>query len=87
MDMAPATRPANPAIMMLLRLESAAATPTIKLAVETMPSLAPRTAALSHPMRWARWFSEWVIMLHHQARLSDWELRISDLIPWTAPGV
>ena len=36
-----------------------AATPTIKLAVETSPSLAPRTAARSHPARPAVWRSEW----------------------------
>ncbi len=36
------------------RLDSAAAMPTIKLAVETMPSLAPRTAARSQPMRCER---------------------------------
>src|SRR6185437_13303608 len=35
----------------------AAATPTIKLAVETMPSLAPSTAARSHPIRSTRWYS------------------------------
>jgi len=34
--------------------EEAAATPTIRLAVETMPSLAPSTAARSQPMRWTR---------------------------------
>ena len=53
-DIAPATKPAMPATRMLLRLDSAAATPTIKLAVETIPSLAPSTAARSHPMRWVR---------------------------------
>ena len=34
--------------------EEAAATPTIRLAVETMPSLAPSTAARSQPMRWTK---------------------------------
>src|SRR3546814_6853825 len=39
----------------------AAATPASRLAVETMPSLAPRIAARSQPMRWAAWASRWVI--------------------------
>jgi hypothetical protein len=34
-----------------LCVAAAAATPTIKLAVEIIPSLAPSTAALNHPMR------------------------------------
>jgi hypothetical protein len=50
-DMAPATSPATPAIRTSPGLAAAAATPTIRLAVETIPSLVPRTAALSHPMR------------------------------------
>ena len=50
-DIAPATRPAMPAIKMLFALASAAATPRIRLAVETIPSFAPRTAARSHPIR------------------------------------
>jgi hypothetical protein len=54
MDMAPATRPATPAINTSFLVAAAAATPTIKLAVETMPSLAPNTAARSHPMRETR---------------------------------
>ena len=37
-DIAPATKPAIPATRTLPRLDSAAATPTIKLAVETIPS-------------------------------------------------
>ena len=49
---APATNPARPATSTLFRLASAAATPTIKLAVETMPSFAPSTAARSQPARW-----------------------------------
>jgi len=36
------------------RVESAEATPTMIAAVETIPSLAPRTAARSHPVRWLR---------------------------------
>ena len=47
MDIAPATRPANPAIRMLWLVAPAAATPMITLAVETIPSFAPRTAAHS----------------------------------------
>jgi len=38
--------------------ESAAATPTTRLAVETMPSLAPSTDARSQPTRVARWRSK-----------------------------
>jgi hypothetical protein len=41
----------TPAINMSFCVASAAATPTIKLAVERMPSLVPSTAALDHPMR------------------------------------
>jgi hypothetical protein len=50
-DMAPATSPAIPAIKTSFSVAAAAATPTIKLAVEMMPSLAPSTAARNHPMR------------------------------------
>ena len=57
-DMAPATSPATPAIKTSLCFADGAATPTIKLAVEMMPSLAPSTAALIHPMRPRRWCSE-----------------------------
>src|SRR5690349_99376 len=53
-DNAPATMPATPATTMSRRAEDAAATPTIRLAVEMMPSLAPRTAARSQPMRSVR---------------------------------
>src|SRR4249919_797846 len=56
-DMAPATSPATPAISTAFCVAAAAATPTIKLAVETIPSLAPSTAARSHPMRSTRWYS------------------------------
>ena len=44
-DMAPATSPATPASKTSFCVAAAAATPTIKLAVERMPSLAPSTAA------------------------------------------
>ncbi len=48
---------------MLLWLDWAAATPKIKLAVDTMPSLAPRTEARNQPVRWAKWFSGFRIKL------------------------
>src|SRR5665213_1688359 len=50
-DIAPATKPARPATKTGALSTDAAATPTSKLAVETMPSLAPSTAARSQPMR------------------------------------
>src|SRR5436190_13025528 len=61
-DIAPATKPAMPATRMVLRLDSAAATPKIKLAVETIPSLAPRTAARSHPVRCVKCCSAFLII-------------------------
>ena len=57
LNMAPATRPAIPAMRTSFCVVAAAATPTIKLAVETIPSLAPKTAALSQPMRSTVWYS------------------------------
>jgi hypothetical protein len=56
-DMAPATRPATPVNRIVPGLVLAAATPTTRLAVETMPSLAPSTAARSQPIRSVRWRS------------------------------
>jgi hypothetical protein len=56
-DMAPGTSPATPAINTSFCVAAAAETPRIKLAVERMPSLAPSTAALNHPMRLTKWFS------------------------------
>src|SRR5215469_9389416 len=53
-DMAPATKPATPATRTAFFVAAAAATPTIKLAVDRMPSLAPNTAARSHPIRSTR---------------------------------
>jgi len=41
------------------QLKTLAATPTTRLAVETTPSLAPRTAARSQPMCCVRCFSRW----------------------------
>jgi hypothetical protein len=43
-----------PATSTSLVAADAAATPTIRLAVETIPSLAPSTAARNHPMRETR---------------------------------
>src|SRR3954467_3308656 len=58
-DRAPATRPAMPAVITALVDAPEAATPNTRLAVETMPSLAPRTAARNQPMRSARCCSRW----------------------------
>lgn len=49
-DNAPATTPANVASMIGSRDTLAAATPMARLVVERMPSLAPNTEALSHPL-------------------------------------
>ena len=57
-DMAPATRPATPATRTARAGASDAATPTIRLAVETMASFDPSTAARSHPVLPTRWVSE-----------------------------
>jgi hypothetical protein len=57
MDMAPAARPATPAVSIAPRPAPAAATPIRRLAVETMPSLAPSTAARSQPERCRPWRS------------------------------
>src|SRR5678815_5971750 len=62
-DSAPATSPATPASRTSLRAAFAAATPTTRLAVETMPSLAPRTAARSQPIRSVRCRSRWRITI------------------------
>jgi hypothetical protein len=48
-DMAPATSPAIAAIKISFCVAAAAATPTIKLAVETMPSVAPSTRGSQPP--------------------------------------
>src|SRR3546814_412825 len=50
-DNAPATRPAVPVTRIDDCTAPAAATPAIRLAVETIPSLAPRIAARSQPIR------------------------------------
>jgi hypothetical protein len=46
-DIAPAIRPAIPAVKITLLFAVAPATPTTKPEIETIPSLAPSTAALS----------------------------------------
>src|SRR5512134_2881194 len=56
-DIAPATRPATPAVSTSPRDAAAAATPSTRLAVETIPSFAPSTAARSQPTRELRWLS------------------------------
>ncbi len=50
-DSAPATSPATPEVRMASCVTWAAATPVIRLAVDTIPSLAPRTAARSQLLR------------------------------------
>jgi hypothetical protein len=49
MDIAPATSAAVPLIKILVCEACAAATPKIRLEVETMPSFAPKTLARSQP--------------------------------------
>jgi hypothetical protein len=46
-DSAPATRPATPAVMIAAPAAPDAATPSTRLEVDRMPSLAPSTAARS----------------------------------------
>src|SRR5512140_3464851 len=58
-DIAPATRPAMPATITLACVACAAATPSTRLAVETIPSFAPSTAARNQPMRSVRCRSLW----------------------------
>src|SRR3569832_2465804 len=59
-DMAPATSAARPESTTVLCGDPAAATPTRTRATETMPSLAPSTAARSQPMRWTKCSSAWI---------------------------
>ena len=54
MLIAPANSPATPATRIAVRSEVAPATPTTRPAVDTMPSLAPSTAARSQLSRLAR---------------------------------
>src|SRR5690606_29998684 len=58
-DMAPATVPAMPAERIAPGVPPPAATPTTRPATDTMPSLAPSTAARSQPARSLRWDSTW----------------------------
>ncbi len=58
-DMAPATSPAMPAVRTASGDAPLPATPTMMAAVDTTPSLAPRTAARSHPARCERCDSTW----------------------------
>src|SRR5579863_10035588 len=59
-DIAPAARPATPATRMAPVDAEDAATPIIRLAVETMASSDPSTAARNHPARPLRCRSPWV---------------------------
>ena len=56
-DSAPATSPAIPAVTIAAADAPDAATPSTRLAVDRMPSLAPSTAARSQLERWLRWTS------------------------------
>ena len=51
-DIAPPTSPATPAVITGFRVVVAAATPITRLATDTMPSLAPSTAARNQPAWW-----------------------------------
>jgi hypothetical protein len=62
MDIAPATNPATPAIKMATWEAEEAATPIIRLAVETMASSDPSTAARNQPTRPLRCFSTGAIV-------------------------
>src|SRR3954471_13245099 len=68
-DSAPATSPAIPAVTIAVPDAPEAATPSTRLAVDTMPSLAPSTAARSQLERWLRWTSEPIVEALTQARL------------------
>jgi hypothetical protein len=56
-DIAPAIRPEMLVKRIVWCPAPAAATPSTRLAVDTMPSLAPSTAARNQPMRSLRWRS------------------------------
>jgi HpcH/HpaI aldolase/citrate lyase family len=64
-------------------LAATAATPAPRLAVETMPSLAPSTAALNHLLRATRWFSgSWRrrLILHPVSQIRPSSIRITTMI-------
>src|SRR6478752_1720276 len=70
-DIAPAARPATPAIRMAPRSEDAEATPIIRLDVETIASLEPSTAARSQPARALWWRSGWRFLRLMKEPLSE----------------
>ena len=61
-DIAPETKPATPVNKIVSCVAFAAAMPITKLAVETIPSFAPKTAARNQPMRCERCDSECLSM-------------------------
>jgi hypothetical protein len=63
MDIAPATNPATPATKTAAFDVDAAATPIMRLAVETMASSDPSTAARNHPARPLRCISTWLMLM------------------------
>ena len=85
-ESAPAARPATPATSTALRVASAAATPISRLAVDTMPSLAPNTAARSHPMRLPRCTSRARIITTTRAFRQAIAIRESPADPRLARG-
>src|SRR5438105_4766650 len=68
MENAPAASAANPATTTAARDTFDAATPRMRLEVETIPSSAPRTAARNQPVRPTRCNSGW----GNQVRVMGW---------------
>src|SRR4051812_15604588 len=60
-ESAPATRPATPAVTIEPLVAPEAATPRTRLPVDTIPSLAPSTAARSQFERRLRWVAGWLM--------------------------
>src|SRR4051812_15096811 len=60
-ESAPATRPATPAVTIEPLVAPEAATPSTRLPVDTIPSLAPSTAARSQFERRLRWVAGWLM--------------------------
>jgi hypothetical protein len=58
-DIAPATKPATPAMRAASREAEDAKTPIMRLAVDTIASSDPSTAARNHPARPLWCFSPW----------------------------